>query len=124
MNDKPSYVYKSVAPDMLEKYTSEGWDFVEEQLGGRYFPVLSYVLRRPRELPEAMKLQQELAAAKEALEKSQKAREGLSARLGRVKDAVKNHAALAAKTGRDKPTRDDLVGMAYRLERDLGADLG
>ena len=34
MNDKPSYVYKSVAPDMLEKYTSEGWDFVEEQLGG------------------------------------------------------------------------------------------
>jgi hypothetical protein len=38
-----------------------------------------------------------------------------------MNDAKHVHAAAASRTGRDKPTRDDLVGMASRLERDFPA---
>lgn len=114
------YVYREVSGRELEKATTDGWEFVSA--GGQatpFGPVGVYLVRRPFEMPEPMKLTAELNAAREALEKSQQAREGLSARLARAKDAVKRHAAEASKVGRDKPTRDDLVRMASRLERDV-----
>ena len=116
------YVYREVSGRELEKATTDGWEFVSA--GGHatpFGPVGVYLVRRPLEMPEAMKLTADLNAAREALERSQQAREVLSNKLARAKDAVKAHASAAARTGRDKPTRDDLVGMAYRLERDFPA---
>jgi hypothetical protein len=113
------YVYREVSGRELEKATADGWEFVTSSTP--FGPFGFYLVRRPFEMPEAMKLTADLNAAREALERSQQAREVLSDRLTRAKDAVKAHAATAARTGRDKPTRDDLVGMAYRLERDFPA---
>jgi len=119
MNDA-KYVYKEVSGDDLEKTTTLGWEYVS---AGGYMtpfgPRSTYLVRRPFEAPEAMKLSAEVAALKVEPEKSQQARESLAGRLVRAKNAVASHAIAAAKTGRDKPTRDDLVSMAYRLERDL-----
>lgn len=102
------YVYREVSGRELEKATTDGWEFVS-----------AVGQATPFEMPEPMKLTAGLNAAREALEKSQQAREGLSARLTRAKDVVERHAAEANKVGRDKPTRDDLVRMASRLERDV-----
>lgn len=120
MNDA-KYVYREVSGRELEKATTDGWEFVSA--GGQatpFGPVGVYLVRRPHEMPEAMKLTTELNAAREALERSQQGREVLSNKLARAKDAVKAHAAEATKVGRDKPTRDDLVRLASRLSYEIG----
>jgi len=115
------YVYREVSGKDLEKATTDGWEYVSA--GGYatpFGPVGVYLVRRPFEMPDMMKLTLELRATQDALEKSQAAREGLSTRLARVEDAVKAHAAEATKVGRDKPTRDDLVRLASRLSYEIG----
>lgn len=115
------YVYKEVRGGDLEKATIDGWEFVTSSTTvGPFGPLGSYLVRRPYEMPETMKLTAELNAVKDALEKSQQVREVLAEKLARAKNAVTAHYVAATKTGRDKPTRDDLVRMASRLDRDLG----
>lgn len=124
MNDA-KYVYKEVSGRELEKATADGWEYVSGSTSvSPLGPLSCYLVRRPFEMPEAMKLTAEINTLKEALEKSQTVREGLSSKLARVKDAVKAHAAEAAKVGRDKPTRDDLVRMASRLGYELDRVVG
>lgn len=119
------YVYREVSGRELEKATADGWEYVSGSTSVSPFgPLSCYLVRRPFEMPDMMKLTLELHAAQDALEKSQAAREGLSSRLARAKDAVKAHAAEATKVGRDKPTRDDLVRMAARLGYELDRVVG
>jgi len=116
------HVYREVSGRDLEKVTANGWEFVSA--GGHatpFGPVGVYLVRRPLEMPEAMKLTEDLEKAHDELDKSKAAREALSARLARVKDSVKRYAGEAARTGRDKPTRDELVRMFQSLAM---ADLG
>lgn len=110
------YVYREVSGKELEKATVDGWEFYGAGAENAQFGSIGvYLVRRPLEMPEAMKLIQDLEEAEDALAKSQQARDVLAASLARVQEAVVAHAAMAVQTGRDKPTRDDLVRRAKQL---------
>lgn len=119
------FVYKEVSGKDLEKATSDGWEFVNPSTAlGPFGPLSCYIVRRPFEMPEAMKLTEELEVAR----RSAAARETLAAHLGtkigRARDILKRYVDAAQERGRDKPTRDQLVDMFRRLERDVAAELG
>ena len=61
------YVYMEVSGAKLEETTKSGWEYVESVAGGPHAP--SYVVRRPFEMPEAMKLAEELLKTKDELER-------------------------------------------------------
>lgn len=105
------YVYREVVGYDLEKSTADGWEFVSSSNLG------SYLVRRPYEMPDVMKLTKECEILKDALNKSQTVREGLSSTLNMIRKSIGAYARLSTKLGRDKPTRDQLVRMFFDLSR-------
>lgn len=63
-----NYVYKEVSGRDLEEMTGRGWEYVERGVSVAPFGVGSYIVRRQLEMPEAMKLAEELAKTKDELE--------------------------------------------------------
>lgn len=106
------YVYREVSGCDLEKFTADGWEFVSSSNLG------SYLVRRPYEMPDVMKLTKDCEILKDALNKSQAVREGLSSTLNMIRMSIEAHAQLCTRTGRDKPTRDQLVRMFFKLQQD------
>lgn len=64
------YVYKEISGRDLEEMTGSGWEYVERGMSVAPFGVGSYIVRRPFEMPEAMKLAEELVKTKDELERA------------------------------------------------------
>lgn len=62
------YVYKEISGRDLEEMTGSGWEYVERGMSVAPYGLGSYIVRRPFEMPEAMKLAEELVKTKDELE--------------------------------------------------------
>jgi hypothetical protein len=120
MNDA-RYVYKEVNGRDLERATIDGWEYVSGGAGISSFgPLGFYLVRRPAEKPDAMKLAEEKQELATKLDAASATAGKLKLERTTARAAAKAAAERACSSGRNKPTREDLVRMIRDLRDTLG----
>jgi hypothetical protein len=120
MNDA-RYVYKEVNGRDLERATIDGWEYVSGGAGiGAFGPIGFYLVRRPAEKPDAMKLAEEKQELATKLDAASATANKLKLERTTARAAAKAAAERACSSGRNKPSREDLVRMIRDLRDTLG----
>jgi hypothetical protein len=120
MNDA-RYVYKEVNGRDLERATIDGWEYVSGGAGISAFgPLGFYLVRRPAEKPDVMKLAEEKQELATKLDAASATAGKLKLERTTARAAAKAAAERACSSGRNKPTREDLVRMIRDLRDTLG----